>query len=321
MIYLELLAGLALLLAGAESVVRGSTRLARRLGVSSLIVGLTVVALGTSLPELFVSTIAASRGEPGVALGNVVGSNIFNLAVILGASALVRPIAVEMALVRLEIPFVLAISLLFVGMAWDGTIGRVDAPILLVLFAAYMAYLARSARREPGIVPEPDEADGATSEKDGTLWASIALVALGLVVLVLGARWLVNSAEQLARSWGVSERVIGLTVLAGGTSLPEAAASIVAAARRESDLAVGNLLGSNIFNTLGILGVAGLVRPLGPTAPFLGLDAIMLLVCVVALLPMARSGWRLSRWEGGLLVGLYVAYLVAVIVRSADPPM
>jgi len=307
-----------LLLLGAEGLVRGSIRLARGLGVSSLIVGLTVVALGTSAPELFVSVIASARGEPGVAMGNVVGSNIFNIAVILAFGALVRPVRIELRLLRLEIPFVLLVTLLTTALALDGSIGRVDGALLLTGFAAYMLTLRRTVRLEtargaPAASAPPPEGTvaraGAHAGRSKGVWPPVLMAAIGLVVLLLGALWLVDSATRIALDLGVSERVIGLTLVSGGTSLPELAATLVATYRRESDLAVGNLLGSNLFNILGILGAAALARPLAPTAPFLRLDLPAAIVVALVLLPLARSGWRLARWEGGLLFGLYAAYL------------
>ncbi|MCG8466823.1 MAG: calcium/sodium antiporter [Gemmatimonadetes bacterium] len=316
-LFVELLAGFALLIAGAEASVRGSIRLARRLGVSSLLVGLTVVALGTSLPELFVSAIAAYGGEPGVALGNVVGSNVFNLSVILGIGALMRPIKIEMDLLRLEIPFVLVTTLLFISMAWDGLIGRTDGPVLLVLFAGYIGYLhraARLARRERQSEPATEDPAGATESSSITV--SVVLVVVGLTLLGLGGRWLVESATELGVVLGISERVVGLTIVALATSLPELAASLVAARRNEADLAVGNLLGSNIFNTLGILGVSAVIHPLGPTGPFLRADAIVLVLTSVLLLPMARSGWRLNRIEGAILLSVYGVYMTLVLAGA-----
>lgn len=307
-LYLELLAGFALLVAGAELAVWGSIRLARRIGVSPLVVGLTVVALGTSLPELFVSVIAAYGGEPQIALGNVVGSNIFNIAVILGLGALLRPIKIEMDLLRLEIPFVFVTTILFISMAWDGRIGRTDGPVLLGLFAAYLAYLLRSARASRRVNAAENE-----DVQLSPLWTSVVAVVVGLVLLGLGGRWLVDSTTKLGIQLGISERVLGLSIVALATSLPELAASLVAARRRQTDLAVGNLLGSNIFNTLGILGASAVVRPLGPTGPFLGTDAIVLVLTAALVLPMARSGWRLSRLEGALLLSVYLGYMGLVI--------
>ena len=308
--------------------VRGAVRLARGLGISSLVVGLTVVALGTSFPELFVSSIASWRGEPAVALGNVIGSNIFNIAVILALGAMIRPVHIELRLLQLEIPFVLFITVLFPLLATDGEIARSDAGILLGLFATYLFYVRYTARE--GVAPpwpavgaethaRPDGADRPDPRESGAgiVVVGTLLVLGGLAAMGLGGRWLVESATGLARAWGVSDRVIGLTLLAGGTSLPELASTLVAFARRESDLAVGSLLGSNVFNTLAILGTAAMIRPLGPTAEFLRLDMLVLLLTMVLLIPLARSRARIGRWEGLGLFAIYIGYLTVVILDPA----
>jgi len=295
--------------------VRGSIRLSRSLGVSSLVIGLTVMALGTSLPELFVSLVASLRGEPGVALGNVIGSNIFNIAVVLGLSAVIRPLKIGLRLFRLEIPFVLLISLLFTAMAIDGAIGRLDGAVLLLGFTAYIVYVRRIASEDPLQLPARSPEAPPGTRDPVVPWAALLMTTAGLLALAVSAHWLVSAASGLARSWGVSERVISLTLIAGGTSIPEMATSLVAIARRESDLAVGNLLGSNIVNTLAVVGTAAAIHPLTPTAPFLRLDMLVMLATAVLLVPMARTGWRLNRWEGGVLFLLYVGYMALLVVR------
>ncbi len=290
-------------------------QISKRLGISSLVIGLTVVALGTSFPELFVSTIASMRGESAVALGNVIGSNIFNIAVILALAAMIRPVHIELRLLQLEIPFVLFISVLFPLLALDGTIGRADAGILISLFAIYLFYVQYTAREDsPRTWPaDTPPVDGSEPAPEGRLWLGLTMVLVGLLAMAFGGRWIVDSATQLARTWGVSERVIGLTLLAGGTSLPELASTLVAFTKREPDLAVGSLLGSNVFNTLAILGTASMVRPLSPTDDFLRMDLPVMLLSVVLLIPLARSRSRLGRWEGLGLFTLYVVYLAVLI--------
>ncbi|MDH3734197.1 MAG: calcium/sodium antiporter [Gemmatimonadota bacterium] len=315
---LELVVGFAVLVGGAEMLVRGAITLSRRLGVSSLVVGLTVVALGTSFPELFVSVIASARGEPAVALGNVIGSNIFNIAVILGVGAIIRPVRVELRLLQLEIPFVLFITVLFPLLATDGAINRVDAAILLVLFVSYMLYVRWTARRD-SLSVESDVGDASTeggprSPATGSLWMAVVLVVAGLMTMAFAGRWLVDTATDLARLWGVSERVIGLTLIAGGTSLPELASTLLAFLRRESDLAVGSLLGSNVFNSLAILGTAAMVNPLAPTRDFLRVDMLVMLLTIVLLIPLARSRSRIGRWEGLGLFGIYVGYMLLILL-------
>lgn len=314
MLLVELIGGLMLLVLGAEAMVHGSIRLSRSLGVSSLVVGLTAMAFGTSVPELFVSLIASLRGEPGVALGNVIGSNVFNIAVTLALAALIRPLRIELRLLRLEIPFIFLIGLLFAGMAVDGAISRLDGGLLLLVFLGYMLYVRRMAVEDPARLR--GAAEGARPPARHALRVAVLITATGLVVLAFSARWLVDTATELAQVWGVSERVIALTLIAGGTSLPEMAASLAAIARRESDLAVGNLLGSNIFNTLAVLGTAAVARPLAPTSPFLGLDMLVMLLTVLLLIPLlARTGRRLSRWEGAVLLLIYAGYMGLLIMR------
>ncbi len=317
---LALVAGLFLLYVGAEGLVRGATRLARSLGVSGLVVGLTVVAFGTSTPELVVSTLSAFRGRADVALGNVVGSNIVNIGLILGLSATVYPLRVELRLVRREIPVVIGVSLLLLGLLWDGSLGRLDAGLLLAAFGAYLAFVLLTAQNPP------TDAEAAYRDfEDAPLpfeppatrrVPALGLVLIGLAGLVLGAHLLVESSVWFARQLGMPELVIGLTVVAAGTSLPELATSVVAAIRRTPDIAVGNVVGSNIFNILAILGVAGLVRPLEAAPALLRLDGPVMLAAAVLLLPLAWTRFRLERWEGALLLIGYGGYLVALFLTA-----
>lgn len=325
---MALLGGFVLLIVGAESLVRGAVRLSRGLGVSSLVVGLTVVALGTSFPELFVSVIASLRGEPAVAIGNVIGSNVFNIAVILGLGAVIRPIHIELRLLQLEIPFVLFITVLFPLLAMDGAIARLDAGILLGLFIVYLFYVRYTAREDSRPTRPPAAGETGTPTEGGPpiegggepgrngIPLGVLLVIAGLALMGFGGRWIVDTATGLARAWGVSERVIGLTLIACGTSLPELASTLVALVRRESDLAVGALLGSNVFNTLAILGTASMIHPLSPTAEFMRLDMLVMLLTVVLLIPLARSRARIGRWEG---LGLFTIYLTYLIMLLFDP--
>lgn len=317
---LELLAGLALLYAGAEALVRGASRLAASLGVSPLVIGLTVVAFGTSFPELFVSVLGALRAQSDVATGNVVGSNIFNVAVILGLSALARPLQIELRLVRLEMPIMIVVSFGLAALLLDGRVSRLDGAILLAAFAGYVAAVLRGSREEapPAVETEFREFESATLliRGLGRTVPQLLLIGVGLAALVGGAHLLVESAMAIARAVGISELVIGLTVVAGGTSLPELATSLVAAARRESDIAVGNIVGSNIFNILAILGVASLVRPLDAAPALLRFDVPVMIGIAVLLVLLSWTGSRLTRWEGGLLLATYVAYLGALVARA-----
>jgi cation:H+ antiporter len=306
-------AGLALLVVGGELLVRGASRLAAALGVSPLVVGLTVVAFGTSAPELAVSLLAAARGQAGLAVGNVVGSNIFNVLLILGVSALLTPLVVAVQLVRVEVPLMIAASLAVPLLAADGAFGRLDGVLLLGSGVAYTVFAIRASRAEAS------SGDGAAPTGGGT-GTSLLLVVGGLVLLVLGARWLVAAASVAARALGVSDLVIGLTVVAAGTSLPEAAASVSAALRGQRDIAVGNVVGSNLFNILVVLGGTALAAP-GPVpvpAEALRLDIPVMIAVAIACLPIFASGRRIDRWEGALFLAGYAGY-TAAIVFAATP--
>jgi cation:H+ antiporter len=303
---LAILGGIALLYGGAEGLVRGSSALALRLGLTPLVVGLTVVAFGTSMPELIVSVDATLAGRGSIALGNVVGSNIGNIALILGISALIAPLAVRARIIRLDLPILLAATLLMVVLVADGTVGRGGAGILLAALLAYTGFTLWNARRESAAVAAEFAAGVPRVGRHAAVDAALLLG--GLALLVAGARLLVIGAVAVAEDAGMSEAVIGLTIVAIGTSLPELATSAVAAWRGEGDLAIGNVLGSNIFNILGILGVAGMVRPIAGE----GIGAVdlgVMLALTLLLLPMMWTGRRVSRGEGAVLLLAYGAYL------------
>jgi cation:H+ antiporter len=316
-----LVLGLALLIAGAELLVRGASRLALRFGISPLVVGLTVVAFGTSSPELAVSVQAGLAGKADIAAGNIVGSNIFNVLFILGAAALILPLAVSQQLVRLDVPLMIAVSALFWIMALDGRIGRFDGLLLLAGIVAYTLFAVRQGRREgPAIESQYTRAFDAASGWLARLPVQLVLIAAGLALLVLGATWLVDSAVAIARALDVSEVVIGLTIVAAGTSLPEVATSVVAALRGERDIAVGNVVGSNLFNLLAIGGLAALVTPGGlEVAPALArLDLPVMVAVAFACLPIFATGHRIARWEGALFVGYYAAYVTFLILAATE---
>jgi cation:H+ antiporter len=305
-----ILAGVVLLYAGAEGLVRGSASLAARIGLTPLVIGLTVVAFGTSMPELVVSVGATLAGNGAIAAGNVVGSNIGNIALILGLSALVSPPVVNARVVRVDLPILVAVSLALVWMLADGRVERAEGALLVVALIAYLAFSLRVARTEPPEI-QTEFADGMPRGPRSPL-LDVVFVVVGLGLLVLGARLLVDGAVTIAQGFGVSDAVIGLTVVAIGTSLPELATSLIAAGKGEGDIAVGNVVGSNIFNVLGIVGVAALVRPLqgvGMSAVDLGVMFVLTLI----LLPMMRSGFRVARWEGGALVLGYIAYMAYLV--------
>lgn len=302
--------GLVLLTLGAEGLVRGSASLALRAGVTPLVVGLTVVAFGTSSPEMVVSTKAAYLGQGSIALGNVVGSNIFNIAVILGLSAIVRPLKVNTQLIRFDMPVMIGVSLLAFLMFRDGTLGRLEAALLFVGVVVYTVVVIRMARRERSVEVGKEFEEG-TPHTSKSVWLDLAFVLGGLGLLVVGARLFVQGAVDLARVWGVSEAVIGLTIVAAGTSMPELATSMVAAFRKQEDIAIGNIVGSNIFNILAILGVSGLINPFdaGGVKP---MDFYFMLGTSILLLPLMRWGMKLNRYEGLLFLALYGAYLAVL---------
>lgn len=304
---LRLVLGMALLYGAAEALVRGASRLAGSLGLAPLVVGLTVVAFGTSAPEMVVSVVGAVEGRTGVALGNVIGSNIFNIGLVLGLAALVRPVSVDARVVRREIPILLAASVGMVVLMWDGQLSRLDGAAATTAFVAYMAFIVWQATRQG----EGAESEAASeTAASGTRTGSVLLVVVGLAGLVAGAHLLVEAAVALARVLGLSELVIGLTIVAAGTSLPEVATSTVASARGEGDMAVGNVVGSNLFNLLAILGISALVRPMPVPAGGHLVELLVMVGAVLLLLPLARTGAELTRWEGAGLVLGFVAFLV-----------
>lgn len=317
-------AGLLLLVIGGELLVRGASRVAGAVGLSPLIIGLTVVAFGTSAPELAVSARASLAGRADLALGNVVGSNIFNVLFILGLSASILPLTVHVRLVRREIPLMIASSVGLLLLSLDGRVGRPEGLLLLAVLLAYTGWSVVEGRRaeREGTLESGGGPPGLPSAGDGRggRWAlaTAGAVVGGLVLLVLGARWLVDAAMESARALGVDELTIGVTVVAAGTSLPEVATSLVAALRGQRDMAVGNVVGSNLFNVLGILGAAAALSPEGIAVAVAALrfDIPVLIAVSVACLPIFFTGWSIRRWEGFLLLGYYGAYLAYVLLAQ-----
>ena len=307
-----LIAGGVLLYFGAVGLVRGSVALALRLKFRPLVIGLTVVAMGTSMPELVVSVEAALAGTAAMAVGNAIGSNIANIALILGLSAMICPLAVNVRVIRLDLPLLVLISLGIIVLLHDQRLGRVEGGILLGGLVAYVVFSLRAARKET--VSSKETFDEALPKAAPSVVVSSLMALGGLVLLVVGARLLVMGAVSIAQVLGMSEAVIGLTIVAMGTSLPELATSVLAALKKEGDIAVGNIVGSNIFNLLGILGTASLVKPLENTGMSL-VDLGLMAGLAILLLPLARTGWKIDRLEGfGLFVIYfgYVAYLFFV---------
>lgn len=303
--------GSILLYAGAEGLVRGSASLALRLGVTPLAVGLVVVAFGTSSPELVVSVKAALAGNSAISLGNIIGSNICNIALILGLASLVRPLRVQVQVVRREVPIMIGVTAILWLFLLDGTLSRLEGSILILGLLGYVLFSFISARRENARL----QGSIGTEEVPGMsrhLWLDVLLVGGGLGVLVLGTDIFLGGALSLAGLLGLSQAVIGLSVVAVGTSLPELATSIVASIRGEGDIAVGNVVGSNVFNILAVLGIAALIMPLKATG-FQVQDYLILLATSVAVLPLMRTDWRLDRWEGGLLLAVYLFYIWSLV--------
>lgn len=303
----SLIAGLLLLYGGAEGLVRGSASLALRMGITRLVVGLTVVAFGTSSPELVVSIKAALQGGADIAVGNVVGSNIMNIALILGIASLIYPVRKTRDLVLIQIPIMIAVSLLMFVMLTDGSIERWEGALLVMGVVSYIVFsIGRGRSKETRTKPDGDEPY--IPKEEPRLWADIIFVALGSVFLIAGGYLFVTGAVDIAQTMGMSQAVIGLTIVAVGTSLPELATSTVASIRKENDISVGNIVGSNIFNILAILGIVSLISPLTiETIRTIDLAA-MIGVAVLALI-LAVSSRRLHRWEGGILVLMYCAYV------------
>lgn len=314
------LAGFVLLIGAAEFLVRGAVGLAKASGVSSLLIGLTVVAFGTSAPELASGLSAVYRGAPDLNLGNVVGSNIANIGLILGATAMLAPVRCTLQAVQREVPIMIVVTIVTILLAMTGaSIARWEAGLLLVGLAAYIGFGYIASRRESAAEKARDkavehelEAEFDVSEHP-SVPKCIVLVVVGLAGLTLGANLLVAGAQELGKMYGVPEFLLGLFVLAIGTSLPELATSVVAAIRRQPDIVIGNVLGSNVFNLLGVLGVTGLVSPLPTPALAASRDLWVMLVFALICFPIMRTGYVIKRWEGAVFILLYFPYAIFCI--------
>lgn len=299
--------GLLMLSGGADGLVRGAASLARRVGMSPLVIGLTVVAAGTSMPELMVSVGAALRGSSAMALGNVIGSNIANTALILGGAALVAALKVQAQVIRFDVPVLVVVSLLLSGLLADGGLSRLDGGLLSIGLVAYIGFSIYAAHTEPKEAVQEEFDEGIPQQQSP--WLDALFIVGGLGVLVAGAHLLVSGAVAVAEYLDISQAIIGLSVVAVGTSLPELATSVVAAFRQEGDIAIGNAVGSSIFNILGILGVTALVRPL-PGQQIGWVDEAVMTGLAVILLPLMRTDYMLSRSEGAVLLLIYAGYLI-----------
>jgi cation:H+ antiporter len=306
-------AGLGALYLGADVLIRGASRLARDLGVNALVIGLTVVAMGTSMPELLVGMVASVRLSGDIAIGNVIGSNVANIALILGIGALIRPIRVQMRLLVREVPIMIFASLAFYVFALDGSLSRWDGLALAAGFIAYTLYLLDGARREsPAIEVEYQKFVPA----GGNIAGHVLLTFVGLAVLLAGAHMVVSGAAATARVLGISELAVGLTVVALGTSLPELATAVAASVQDEGDILVGNVVGSNVFNLLAVLGLSSLARPIPVAESVIRIEAPVMLAVSVIVLPFVWTTLRLTRWEAGILLAAYAAFVVLLALPS-----
>lgn len=299
-----IVAGAVLVLWGADKMTDGAVAVAERMGIPQIIIGLTIVAMGTSMPEFCVSLVSALRGTADLAVGNVVGSNVFNAMLIVGVAAAVAPITILQSTVRRDIPFALLASALLVAMCYDGTISRLDAAILFALFVVFMAFTIMGAKNSAP--------DSSAKKKGYTMLRSLLLVAIGLACLIFGSNLFVEGARSVATSLGVSEAVVGLTIVAMGTSLPELATSVVAARKGNSGIAIGNVLGSNVFNILFILGTTGLISPM-TISGITVLDLSMLIVSMGLLYLFSFTKLTISRWEGWVLTLIFCGYIWWII--------
>jgi cation:H+ antiporter len=322
--FLLFIAGLAALFIGANALVHGASKLALSLSVSPLVVGLTVVAFGARAPEMAVSTSAVINGQADIAIGNVVGSNIFNVLFILGLSALIAPLIVHTQLIRQEVPIMIGTVLIFITLSMDAVISIWDGGVLFGLLLVYVVFLIRQSRQAPA--DQTTEFDTELTKAKPSSWdarwpVQIGLIAVGLLLLVMGSEWLVSASVYFAKQLGISDLVIGLTIVAAGTSMPEVAASLVAAFKGERDIAVGNVVGSNIFNVLGCLGLGGLVSGVAGMAvapAVLTFDLWVLTAVSLACLPIFLSGREIARWEGAVFLIYYMSYVTYMIMSAND---
>lgn len=305
---LLLVIGIIVVIKGADWLTSGAVGMAERIGVPQIIIGLTIVAMGTSMPEFFVSLMSAINGTPDLAVGNIVGSNIFNALLIVGCAAMVAPIAIQRTTVKKDIPIAVFASLLLMGMTLDGQISRIDAAILFVIFLAYLWITLRGAKTEEGSSQEEEK-------KPMPVLKAGILVIIGLACLIFGSDVFVDNATAIAHAMGISDAVIGLTIVAGGTSLPELATSVVAAKKGNSGIAIGNVLGSNVFNILMILGVTGLITPMTISGITI-VDLSMMVISMILLWLFSFTKYRIERWEGVLLAAIFIGYISWLVVNA-----
>lgn len=300
-----LIFGIVVVLKSADWLTNGAVGLATKLGISQIVIGLTIVAIGTSMPEFFVSIVSAIKETPDLAVGNIVGSNIFNVLLIVGVAATVAPIAIQRATVRRDIPIAIVASIMLTFMMLDDNISRIDA---LILFAAFIAFIWITLRNSKNDTNEKD----ASTEKVIPTWKSVLFIIFGLVGLVLGSNIFVDNASSLAHGWGISDAIIGLTIVAGGTSLPELATSAVAARKGDSGIAIGNVLGSNVFNILMILGLTGIISPMH-IQNITYIDMAVMVISMALFWLFSFTKLRVERWEGCVLIACFLGYITWLV--------
>ncbi|MEQ9443490.1 MAG: calcium/sodium antiporter [Cyclobacteriaceae bacterium] len=308
-----LLGGLVILIAGGEFLVKGAVSIALRVKISPLVVGLTVVAFGTSAPELFISVQSALTGSPDLAMGNVVGSNICNLALVLGLTAFITPVPVQKDSIRIDWPVAMGSSILLFVLVQENLLGRWEGILFVCILIGYIYFVIWKSRKETK-TQQLQAADlDLPAHPTASLWKDILFVAIGTIGLALGAHWFVLGAKTMAIALGVSERVVGITIVALGTSLPELVTSVVAAFRKETDIAIGNLIGSNIFNILSILGITSIIEEIRVNDVIIRSDMIWMLLVTFVVFPMMLSRRKIDKLEGFILLGIYIYYIYSVV--------
>lgn len=306
---LFIVVGIALVLWGADRLTEGAVAVAEKMKMPQIVIGLTIVAMGTSMPEFCVSLISALKGTSDLAVGNIVGSNIFNALLIVGVSALVAPMTIMETTVRKDIPFALVASALLLIMCLDGDISRLDAGILFVMFLIFMYMTLKGAKKQGADAEEALEGEG---KKPMATWLSVVWILVGLLCLIGGSNLFVEGATAVATNLGVSEAVIGLTIVAGGTSLPELATSVVSARKGNSGIAIGNALGSNVFNILAILGITGMITPM-TLKGITYIDLSMLVISIMLVWLFSFTKYKIERWEGAVLTAVFVGYIYSLL--------
>ena len=306
---LIIVVGIALVLWGADRLTDGAVAVAEKMKMPQIVIGLTIVAMGTSMPEFCVSLISALKGTSDLAVGNIVGSNIFNALLIVGVSALVAPMTIMETTVRKDIPFALVASALLLIMCLDGDISRLDAGILFVMFLIFMYMTLKGAKKQGADAEEALEGEG---KKPMATWLSVVWILVGLLCLIGGSNLFVEGATAVATNLGVSEAVIGLTIVAGGTSLPELATSVVSARKGNSGIAIGNALGSNVFNILAILGITGMITPM-TLKGITYIDLSMLVISIMLVWLFSFTKYKIERWEGAVLTAVFVGYIYSLL--------